>query len=212
MKLLFYQLIQEQMVIKAILKKSECQEKQGIRYDTEWLFQCLLLRVKSPKGYDHLRENGILPLPSHSTIQRLIRGIPGSFGLNDFSIDAIGRNLSGKEKYLRKGSLIWDEMSVKKALKFSKQKMKFDGLVDYGGDFLTNKRNKLADHALVLMFRCYRSKWVQPIAVYATSGAASSNVIQTIVVKALTALEKKGQLSTMLCVMVTRLIKEFIDS
>lgn len=58
-------------------------------------------------------------------------------------------------------------MSVKKALKFSKQ-------------------------ALVLMFRCYRSKWVQPIAVYATSGAASSIVIQNIVVKAITALEKKG--------------------
>ncbi len=64
--------------------------------------------------------------------------------------------------------------------------------MDYGGESLTNKSDKLADHALVLMFRCYRSKWVQPIAVYATSGAASSNVIQTIVVKAITALEKKG--------------------
>jgi hypothetical protein len=155
------------MVIKAIIKKSDCQEKQGIRYDTEWLFQCLLLRVKSPKAYDHLSGNEILPLPSHSTIQRLIRGILGSFCLNDFSIDAIGRNLSGKEKYTRNCSLIWDEISVKKAQKFSK-------------------------HALVLMFRCYRSKWVQPIAVYATSGAASSIAIQNIVVKAITALGKKG--------------------
>ena len=92
---------------------------------------------------------------------------------------------------------MWDEMSVKKSLKFSKQKMKFDGLVDYGGDsMITNKSDKLADHALVLIFRCYRSKWVQPIAVYATSGTASSIAIQNLVVKAITALEKKGAILT----------------
>jgi hypothetical protein len=90
------------MFIKAIIKKSDCQEKQGIRYDTEWLFQCLLLRVKSPKAYDHLSGNGILPLPSHSTIQRLIRGILGSFFLNDFSIDCHWAQLKWQRKISQK--------------------------------------------------------------------------------------------------------------
>ncbi|KAI9565301.1 hypothetical protein GHT06_009089 [Daphnia sinensis] len=75
--------------------------------------------------------------------------------------------------------------------------MKFDGLVDYGGDStITNKSDKLADHALVMMFRCYRSKWVRLIAVYATSSATTSIVIQNIVVKAMKALEKKGAVVT----------------
>lgn len=136
-------------------------------------------------------KNGLLPLPCHDTMNRLIRGIPGTFGLNDFSIDAIGRNLSGKNENLRKGSLVWDEMSVKKSMKFNQQRMKFDGLVDYGDEMITEKSDKVADHALVLMFRPYRAKWVQPIGVYATSGAASAYVIQSLVVKAIMALEKK---------------------
>jgi hypothetical protein len=49
---------------------------------------------------------------------------------------------------------------------------------------------------LVLMFRCYRSKWAQHIAVYAISGAASAIVIQNIAVKAIKALKKKGAIVT----------------
>jgi hypothetical protein len=52
---------------------------------------------------------------------------------------------------------------------------------------------KFSKNAIVLMFRCYGLKCVHPIAVYATSGAASSIAIQKIVVKAITALGKKGQ-------------------
>lgn len=49
-------------------------------------------------------------------------------------------------------------MSVKKSLKYCKQKMKFDGFVDYGDVMITEKSEKVADHVLVLMFRPYRVK------------------------------------------------------
>ncbi len=62
------------MVIKAIITKIEYQEKLGIRYDTKWLFQCLLLRVKSPKPYDHMRGNGSNGiLPCHFIVQYAAR-------------------------------------------------------------------------------------------------------------------------------------------
>lgn len=127
-----------------------------MRYNVDWLFQCLLLRIKSPKAYEHLRDRNILPLrqwPCQSTIQRLISGIPGKFGLNDFAIEAIGKNLKGKSKETRKGSIVWDEMTVKKAVKFNSQKMKFDGFVNYGDDVVVDKSEKIADHALFLLFR-----------------------------------------------------------
>lgn len=155
------QYLQEQVVIKAIVRRSACKEQRRIQYETEWLFHCLLLRIKSPKAYDHPRgdgKSGILPQPSHSTLYRLIRGIPGTFGLNDYSIDFIGRNLREKNEHLRKESLVWDKMSVKKSLKYCKQKMKFDGFVDYGDVMITEKSEKVADHVLVLMFRPYRVK------------------------------------------------------
>ncbi|KZS06447.1 Uncharacterized protein APZ42_030095 [Daphnia magna] len=153
---------QAQVLLKAILRKSACKDVRGIRYDTEWIFNCLLLRIKSPKAYDHLRgdgKNGMQPLPSRNTINSLIREIPGTYGLNDFSIESIGRNMSGKPENLRRGSLVWDKMSVKKSLQFNKQRMKFDGLVDYRDINIKHKSEKLADHALVLMFRPYREKW-----------------------------------------------------
>lgn len=162
-------------------------KKKPIRYQANWLLECLILRIKSPKAYDHLRQ-GLLALPHPDTLRRLIRGIPGKFGLNQFSIDSIGKNLQGKPRFLRRGSLVWDEMTVKKAVKFARQKMKFDGFQDYGEDVVAEKSEKLADHALVLMFRPYRAKWVQPIDVYATSGAASSSMLQKLVIRAITAL------------------------
>ena len=44
-------------------------------------------------------------------------------------------------------------MTVKKAMKFDRLKMKFDGFPDYGEVVEPEKKGKLADHALVLMFR-----------------------------------------------------------
>lgn len=154
---------QEQLVIQAITTKQECSSKKGIRYQASWLLECVILRVKSPKAYEHLRK-GLLPLPHPDTL-RFIRGIQRTFGLNQFSIDSIGKNLHGKLRCFRRGSLVWDEMTVKKAVKFNRQKRKFGGFPDYRDDVDPEKRGKLADHALVLMFRPYRAKWVQPICV-----------------------------------------------
>lgn len=45
---------------------------KGMRYDAEWLMECLLMRIKSPRAYKHLRANMLLPLPCPDTIRRLI--------------------------------------------------------------------------------------------------------------------------------------------
>lgn len=142
----------------------------------------------------------MLPLPHPDTLRRLIRGIPGTFGLNQFSLESIGKNPHEKLRCFRRGSLVWDEMTVKKAMKFTRQKMKFDGFPDYGEDVKPEKRGKLADHALVLMFRPYRTKWVQPIGVYATSGAASSSMLQKLVIRAIADLQTLyGAVSNVTC-------------
>jgi hypothetical protein len=70
---------------------------KGIREQANWLFKCVILRLKSPKAYDHLRQ-GLLPLPHPDTLPRLIRGIPGTFGLNKFSIESIGKKPAWKKK------------------------------------------------------------------------------------------------------------------
>lgn len=59
------QLIAIQEIIKAAKHNTK-----GRRYDEEWMLLCMLLHMKSPKGYDFLRNNQILPIPCIRTIQR----------------------------------------------------------------------------------------------------------------------------------------------
>jgi hypothetical protein len=79
--------------------------------------------------------------------------------------------ISDKPRAERMGSLVLDEMSIASSVEFNSQELKFDGFVDFG-DLVTidEQSNSLADHALVLMFRPYRSNWVQPIGVFASKG------------------------------------------
>ncbi|KAH7953129.1 hypothetical protein HPB49_004988 [Dermacentor silvarum] len=55
-----------------------------------------------------------------------------------------------------------------------------DGFIDYG-EVMAPDANHLADHALVLMFVPLFEGWVQPIASFATKGAAPGKVLAELV-------------------------------
>ncbi len=181
------------MVIKTILKKASYSNKHSMRYDTEFLMECLLLMIRSKKAYTKIIERKLLPLPSTSTLRRLLSCMPCSFGLNEFALDAIKRHLEGKPRAMRYGSLVWDEMSIKEYLTFNSQKLQFDGHVDYGGQLKIQKHaGQLADHTLLFVFRPYLSSWIQPFAVYATKGAAPGDSLHELLCKAIVALRSHG--------------------
>jgi hypothetical protein len=79
-----------------------------------------------------------------------------------------------------------------KSVKFNARQRVWDGIVNYGSDFPDLEANSLADHALVLVFRPYNQSWIQPIASFATNGAAPASVIHRIVLKAITSLYTRG--------------------
>ena len=73
------------MFRKATLKKG----KHGMRYEAEFMLECLLLHIKSPTAYDHLRSSKMLPLPDPDYVRRLLGGLACKFGFYDFSFKAI---------------------------------------------------------------------------------------------------------------------------
>ena len=177
---------------------------KGMRYDAEWLMECLLMRIESPRAYKHLRTNMLLPLPCPDTIRRLISSMRCTFGFNEEALESIQRTLSSLDLDMRRGSLVWDEMSITKSLKFDPQKLQFEGFVDYGLDDINEDpkaaSDQLADHCLVFIFRPYRSSWVQPIAVFATKGAAPGHIISRLLLMAIVALEIFGaRVSSVTC-------------
>ncbi|XP_057366562.1 uncharacterized protein LOC130687415 [Daphnia carinata] len=68
----------EQLVVKTMMAKAKVTPGRNdrftaMRYDPEFLADCLLIKRKSSAVYKHLRSNGILPLPSLSTLLRLAK-------------------------------------------------------------------------------------------------------------------------------------------
>lgn len=186
-----------------------------MRYEIEWLLECLLIRVKSPATYEHLRVNKILPLPSKDTLRKMISSMSPEFGFNDFALQCIKRNLKNKSLTERYGSLMWDEMSITQDLHFDKNTFKFKGFTYLRADPSDSEEDDsnisalddswqeqeeeedsvpletpdLADHGLVLMFRPFKERWIQPIGVFASKNAASGTQLHKIILQAIILLE-----------------------
>lgn len=64
------------MCFKASLLKSG----KGIRYTNNWVYECILMKIKSPALYQKIRREQILPLPSLVTLQRYIEMLEPAYG------------------------------------------------------------------------------------------------------------------------------------
>lgn len=73
----------QQNACRAILAASKVKSDRGRRYETEWVYECLLLRIKSKKAYNHLRKRNILALPSIQTLNRYTRFIKSRYGFQE---------------------------------------------------------------------------------------------------------------------------------
>lgn len=61
------------MVMKSEMRPGRDNRLTAIRYDPAFLTECELIRKKSSIAYRYLRNSGILPLPSFTTLDRLRR-------------------------------------------------------------------------------------------------------------------------------------------
>ncbi|KZS02797.1 Uncharacterized protein APZ42_000014, partial [Daphnia magna] len=114
--------LQERVIINTfILKgKAELQATSGrshsMKYDSGFLMQCLLLKLKSSSTYTHLKNNNILPLPSLSTLRRRLSSSECKYGFNELALQNMKQALENLQNWERWGSLMWDEVSLKKDL------------------------------------------------------------------------------------------------
>ncbi|XP_045036372.1 uncharacterized protein LOC123477088 isoform X5 [Daphnia magna] len=181
----------ERVIINTfILKgKAELQATSGrshsMKYDSGFLMQCLLLKLKSSSTYTHLKNNNILPLPSLSTLRRRLSSSECKYGFNELALQNMKQALENLQNWERWGSLMWDEVSLKKDLTWHATRLEWHGIVDFGEDIEAPIKNGIATHALVLMFRPYKGNWVQPFACFASENAASAIILHEVIVKAI---------------------------
>lgn len=171
-----------------------------MRYEPGFLIESLLLKMKSPKAYRYLRENKILPLPELSTIQRILSSSNCSFGFSELALDNLKKMLMGLPRHLRYGTLMFDEMSIRKDLAWDSKMQKWNGITSVGSEITENVQEGIADHVLVLLFQPFRQPWVQTIAWFATKGAASQHILSEIIMKSVIMIHRScGIVKALVC-------------
>jgi len=94
------------------------------------------MRCKSTSTYKMLRENGYLPLPSISTVNRTIKAMHPQFGF---------------DKALAAG--LTDEIQISKNVDFRVDTGKMAEFVDFGNNTTEEQTYQEGDHALVFLFQ-----------------------------------------------------------
>jgi hypothetical protein len=151
----------QQLAVKHCFRQLSVRSPKGMRYDHQWILSCILLRIKSPKAYAHLRDHCFLSLPSPSTLTRYIDLVRVETGISTEMIDILSNKVKTANE--RHGILIFDEIHLRQGMRFSSKVLEFKGLVDFGEFTPSAQRKEMADTGLVFMYRPIRDGWVQTV-------------------------------------------------
>lgn len=78
-----------QEAVNACLNASKVSSANGRRYTLNWIYECILIRIKSKKTYEHLRTYGILALPSTETIHKYLLHTKGVYGFQSSTFKSL---------------------------------------------------------------------------------------------------------------------------
>ena len=73
---------EQKEIVRMFMKNSKLLNSKSARYTLKWMYECLLIRIKSPKTYEHLRNHKLLPLPCAKTLQKYLSAMDSAYGFN----------------------------------------------------------------------------------------------------------------------------------
>lgn len=101
----------QQMAIRACFTAAKRKSTCGMPYEKDWILECVL-RMRSPKLYEHLRKQKILILPSQTCLQHYVRNFKSGFGFNDSVFKALGAKTENMDVFSRHGGILFDELKL----------------------------------------------------------------------------------------------------
>ncbi|KAH7959378.1 hypothetical protein HPB49_010630 [Dermacentor silvarum] len=69
---------------------------KGMRYSSEWVLECVIMRIKSPRLYEHVRREKILMLPIRTCLRNFMKTYESSFGFNSSVLSGIAKKKPNK--------------------------------------------------------------------------------------------------------------------
>ncbi|XP_067204347.1 uncharacterized protein [Linepithema humile] len=182
----------QQLAVQACFAAAKLKDNRGMRYSNEWVYECILLRIKSAKTYNYLRSHNILTLPSNKTLNRYIKIVKGCYGFQSSTFEILKKKTANMEPNDVRGVLLLDEMKLSKTLYFNRTNLKVEGFVNLDKYTPEEQKKKKGDHALVLMFQPFKGTWVQSLACFLSVGSASASILHKIIMECIILTEQCG--------------------
>ncbi|XP_071578318.1 uncharacterized protein [Temnothorax nylanderi] len=183
----------QKLVVQEIIAAAKKKDAKGRRYSDEWIMLCMLMNIRSPRDYEFLRKNNILPLPCTRTIRSYFSLINAKCGFDEEFAKLLEKHFASKTPLQRHGVLLLDEINLRKSVAVCSRNLTYLGLTDFGDDGQQSTDiNEQATHGLVLMFQPLADVYTQPIAVFASKNPVKGEELAKIVVKAIPYLEQCG--------------------
>lgn len=95
----------QQEAIRACLAAAKCKGPNGIQYTNDWVLECLLIRIKSRKAYEHLRKHQILQLPTIDTLTKYLKNLKASYGFCSSTLELLRMKAAAMKPEDRRGLL-----------------------------------------------------------------------------------------------------------
>ncbi|XP_077521120.1 uncharacterized protein LOC144132519 [Amblyomma americanum] len=160
-------------------------------YSKAWILQCIIMQMKSPRLYEHMRRQNILTLPSKVTLQRYLKSYRTGFGFNENVLNILKQKTSTMDIFKRHGGLIVDEMKLSENLCVSSSGH-IQGFVDRSKFTPRSEMHNVADHEMVIMFVPFAGKWTHILACFATRGNTKIDLLTKVMLEAVILAENAG--------------------
>ncbi|KAH7964988.1 hypothetical protein HPB49_002733 [Dermacentor silvarum] len=174
-----------------MFKSASRKSAKGMRYSNEWVLECLIMKMKSAKLYEHLRKENILSLPSKTTLRKYLKSYRTGFGFSPKIFNVVSEKTATMEEYACHGGIIVDEMHLSEHLSVTTAGH-IDGFVDLGNFKSPKDKHTPCDHGMVLIFVPFIGKWTQILAAFATRGNVNGGTLTKIMLEAILLAEKAG--------------------
>lgn len=96
--------VQKQAVF-ACLAAAKRKGPHGNRFTQDWVYETILMRIKSPRLYEHIRSRKILILPSRSTLNRYMRKLHPKFGFQQSVFTVLKNKVASYHEGARRGKI-----------------------------------------------------------------------------------------------------------
>ncbi|XP_077489525.1 uncharacterized protein LOC144100442 [Amblyomma americanum] len=181
----------QRLAVKACFEAASRKSTRGMRYDQLWILECILMRMRSPQLYEHLRQHEIMALPSKSCLAKYLQGFKSTFGFNSSVFSALKEKTRKMEEFSLHGGLVFDEIKLSENISVTSSG-ELSGFVDLGPFDDNNSKTTLSDHGLVIMFQPFQGKWTQILGVFAAKGNVKASTLSKILLEATILAEKSG--------------------